>query len=59
MPSYALHASSIAFARKPDGTWRFCQDYSGLNAITQRMAEPLVIYPDFPLDLTGFFSGKH
>ena len=57
--AYDLHASSIAFARKPDGTCRFCHDYSGLNAITQRMAEPLVIYLDFSLDLAGFFSGKH
>jgi hypothetical protein len=29
------------FARKQDGTWRFCQDYRGLNAITQRSVEPL------------------
>ena len=29
------------FARKGDGTWRFCQDYRGLNAITQRSVEPL------------------
>ncbi len=30
------------FARKPDGTWRFCQDYRGLNAIAQRSVEPLL-----------------
>jgi hypothetical protein len=29
------------FARKPDGTWRFCQDFRSLNAITQRSVEPL------------------
>ena len=29
------------FARKPDSTWRFCQDYHSLNAITQRSVEPL------------------
>jgi hypothetical protein len=28
-------------AGKQDGTWRFCQDYRGLNAITQRSVEPL------------------
>ena len=29
------------FARKPDGTCRFCQDYRGLNTITRRSVEPL------------------
>jgi hypothetical protein len=29
------------FARKADGTWRFCQDFRGLNAITARSVEPL------------------
>ncbi len=41
MPSRASHAASAVFARKPDGTWRFCQDYRCLNAITQRSVEPL------------------
>ena len=34
VPSSASHAASVVFARKADGTWRFCQDYRGLNAIT-------------------------
>jgi hypothetical protein len=41
IPSRASHAASVVFARKPDGTWRFCQDYRGLNAILQRSVEPL------------------
>ena len=41
VPSCASHAASVVFARKADGTWRFCQDYRGLNAITQRSVEPL------------------
>ncbi len=41
VPSRASHAASVVFARKPDGTWRFCQDYRCLNAITQRSVEPL------------------
>ena len=41
VPSRTSHAASVVFARKPDGTWRFCQDYHGLNAITQRSVEPL------------------
>ena len=40
-PSTASHAASIVFARKADGTWRFCQDFRGLNAITARSVEPL------------------
>ena len=41
--SSAFHAASVVFARnlKDDGTWRFCQDYSGLNAVTQKSVEPL------------------
>ena len=41
VPSRASHAASVVFARKPDGTWRFCQDFRSLNAITQRSVEPL------------------
>ena len=41
VPSSASHGASVVFARKPDGTWRFCQDYCGLNAITQQSVEPL------------------
>ena len=31
----------MVFARKPDGTWRICYDYRGLNAITRPAIEPL------------------
>ena len=41
VPSSASDADSVVFARKADGTWRFFQDYSGLNAIMQRSVEPL------------------
>ena len=41
LASSASHAASVQFARKPDGTWRFCQDFRRLNAITQRSVEPL------------------
>ena len=41
VPSSASHAASVVFARMADGTWRFCQDYRWLNAITQRSVEPL------------------
>ncbi len=39
--STAGHAASVVFARKPDGTWRICYDYQGLNAITRPAVEPL------------------
>ena len=31
----------MVFARKPDGSWRICYDYRGLNAITLPAVEPL------------------
>ena len=39
--STAGHAASVVFARKPDGTWRICYDYRGLNAISRPVVEPL------------------
>ena len=39
IPSSTSHAASVVFARKADGTWRFCQDYRGLNVITQKSVE--------------------
>ena len=33
--STAGHAAAVVFARKPDGSWRICYDYWGLNAITR------------------------
>ena len=39
--STAGHAAGVVFARKPDGSWRICYDYRGLNAITRPAVEPL------------------
>ena len=39
--STAGHAAAAVFARKPDGSWRICYDYRGLNAITRPAVEPL------------------
>ncbi len=39
--STAGHAASVVFAQKPDGTWRTCYDYRGLNAISRPAVEPL------------------
>ena len=57
-PSTAGHAASVVFARKPDGTWRICYDYRGLNAITDPQVEPLP-HIDALLDQTrgsGWFT---
>ncbi len=35
------HTAAVVFARKPDGSWRICYDYRGLNAITRPAVEPL------------------
>ena len=39
--STAGHAAAVVFARKPNGSWRICYDYRGLNAITRPAVEPL------------------
>ena len=39
--STAGHAAAVVFARKPDGSWRICYDYRGLNAITRPAVELL------------------
>ena len=39
--STAGHAAAVVFARKPDGSWRICYDYKGLNVITRPAVEPL------------------
>jgi hypothetical protein len=32
----------VVIARKPDGAWRICYDYPGLNAIARPAVEPLL-----------------
>ena len=40
-PTRSSHAALVVFVRKADSSWRFCQDYRGLNTITQKSVEPL------------------
>ncbi len=55
--STAGHAASVVFALKPDGPWRICYVYRGLNAISQPAVEPLQ-HIDALLDGTwGLCSG--
>ena len=53
--STAGHAASVVFVRKPDGTWRICYDYRGLNAITRPAIEPMQ-HIDALLDSTRGFG---
>ena len=39
--SDASYASSVLFAKKPEGGWRFCVNYWKLNAITKKDKYPL------------------
>ena len=39
--SKAPFASPVLFARKPDGSLRFCVDYRKLNALTKKNRYPL------------------
>ena len=36
------HAAAAVFVQNPDGSWRLCYDYRGLNAITEPLVEPLL-----------------
>ena len=42
-PSTAPFASPVLFARKSDGSWRFCVDYRRLNAGTVKKRYPLLL----------------
>ena len=62
IPSRTSHAASVVFARKANGTWRFCHDYRGLNAIMQKSESvELLQHVDQLIDITRgarFFTGQ-
>jgi hypothetical protein len=46
-------SAPIIFAKKKDGTIRFCMDYRNLNNVTVRNRYPLPLIPELTDRLTG------